>query len=350
MKLCTSSLSLALLGCSSIASQTSFVMAQEINTLCKSASYEFNGGTEAESFMGHSVSITNDGSLIASGEPGHNNGQGRVGLLSRDDTSSADSPSSWTSRWITGPSPLAKFGYHTSLSGNGKWLAVGAPLDQGTTNVMSGSVTLYQVDQYSSNFGLPFQKLTGERTSVSGWDWFGFKTALSHSGDVLVTTAPFSFSETLDEVGAMEVYRRAGDEDEDDDKFQLLGVAYGENRGENLGYDVALSDDGSMLVVSSPYAETSDLTYYEGKVSIYEINANALLKIQTIWGEGSTQLLGFKGLALSKSANRLAINSHGFGRFKGQVTFYELDDSTTSTETKQYAQIGDILEGSNSGT
>ena len=319
-----------------------------LNYLCKDPVYEFEGNNESNSKMGKSVSITNDGSLIAIGEPGYDTSRGRVGLLSKPKTIDGSvmnsTVSSWSPNWIVGPSPKIKFGHHTSLSGNGKYMAVGAPLDKSSNDQVSGSIRIYHVPDLSDNFGLPFQTLTGERERIYGWDWFGHRVALSYLGDIFVATAPFSNSGTtaLGNAGAVEVYYRSS---ESDAPFKILGVVYGESRHENLGTDLALADDGTIIAVGSPHAELSDLTYQQGKVSIYEIDVSngGITIIQTIWGQESIDMYGLV-LALSKSAKYLAVTAHGFSGFGGRVIFYKrIDDD--STKERMFVQVGNVLEG-----
>ena len=313
-------------------------------------SYEFisDYSNDDDGFMGSSVAVSNDGNMIVSSDYYNE----RVGFLIRDNAASR-----WrNSCWMAGPSPDIGFGYKISLSGDSNWIAISAPDEENGVADYAGSVYIYKtpnlidcisnqnrgtikgkVDVFRPQQGtsstslrslrlsretkklsvpmldyLPYQRFHGGRDDIRENDWFGYAIALSHFGSILVATAPNSLGKGGKiQAGAMEIYLRTPvGHHKTDTQFQLLGLVYGDLEYTELGKDLALSDDGTIVTTS---------TLHSG-VYIYEIRpkdqTNPIKLIQTI-PVGSVLRL-----ALSATAARLMISVSGTSDdYKGSVTF-----------------------------
>ena len=155
-----------------------------------------------------------------------------------------------------------------------------------------GTVNLYSIQNVS--VVVPFQQLHGQRAGVRDGDRFGHRIVLDYLGHILVALVATAPSHRV-KAGAMEVYHRTTD----NQPFQLLQAIYG-NTDDYLGEGgLDISNDGTMIAVSSPQATQSGS---QGKVSIYQVLANTSVSaagvylVQTIWGEASNAHLGLNNV------------------------------------------------------
>ena len=295
----------------------------------KPQSHDISGNqSSVNDRLGFSLSMSQDGNVVAAGDPVND----KLLLVTR-----ADKTYHWSAPTVVeGDEEGSPTAFGESVAVSLSLIAVGSTISLNA----KGAVKLYSIQ----NVSLPFQRLSGQRAGVRHGDRFGHQIALDHSGHILVATAPSHSGVNNDQIkaGAMEVYHRTTHRDRQ--PFHLLQVIYG-NAHDCLGEGgLDISNDGTMIAVSSPLATQPGFQFkYQGKVSIYQVLLNTVYLVQTIWGESSNGHLGLNdGVALSNTASRLAIlsqtASHG-----STVTFY--DNLGISVP---FIQIGTPLQGNDS--
>ncbi len=164
------------------------------------------------------------------------------------------------------------FGSGMALSDDGNTLAVGAPFenslatgvggnqgDNGNTGDSPGAAYVFVRD------GNEWSQQAYIKASNTGHsDQFGLNLALSGDGNTLAVGAPFEdsnatgidgnqASEAASSSGAVYVFVREGDAWSQ----QAYVKASNPNQGDEFGQGIALSDDGSTLVVGAPYEDSS---------------------------------------------------------------------------------------------
>lgn len=200
-------------------------------------------GEAARDFSGTSVSMSANGTILAIGallneglydEPGDDNGEGHVRVFQW--TNSSD----WLQLGldIDGEAAGDSFGYATSLSSDGKILAVGAySSESGYKYSATGHVRTFEWNGNNwQSFGF---NMTGEEWG----DWFGASISLSSDGMRLAVGAPQTNRAAP---GYVRIFERIGD------SWDRLGQdIYGELDFDDCGYSVTLTANGSRVAIGS---------------------------------------------------------------------------------------------------
>ena len=123
-----------------------------------------------------------------------------------------------------------------------------APLDQPTLSTTITPVASPSLSPEAIFLNSP--PLTGMGLTIAGSEpgqRFGQSVALSHDGSVLVVGAPFASNGSLKEAGMVQIFQFVND------TWKPRGPSIkGRQAGDQFGSDVALSADGSILVASEP--------------------------------------------------------------------------------------------------
>lgn len=261
-----------------------------------------------------------------------------------------------------------EFGAVGAFSGNGNFFAASNWWRKSPDNVVrvyrrgSTSTSLSQVgpDLDIQGYSLSFSK-DGRRLAIGNWEghqvkvyklndaedgWeqlgttlsngsnagFGGVVKLSADGNTLVISDP----ERNTRNGLVVAYEW----NEVDETWSKLGQdLYGAN-DVKLGWDLALSQDGNILVAGSKRRNAA------GVVQIYKLNSERTSWIQesTLNGNQFEDYFG-AGVELSYDASILAVSAHEMdishsGQNEGQVTVFQ-----RNTTTNEYHQIGDKING-----
>ena len=199
-------------------------------------SYQSRGpvihGTEMGDTFGWSVSLSNDGDILAVGAP-KSNGIGYVKVYKYDGEKYNE-----VINLSDGAFVGELFGYSTALSGDGKTLAIGMPL----TFAVGGLVNIYSVDAEAGTVSTYPEEMYGDSMFNSE---LGYSVSVSNDGNVLVTVDRY-YSE-------VEVH-------------QFDGLNY-ESVCTVLGEAVTLSGDGTRFAV---WNQTSAI------VSVFFLNATGV--------------------------------------------------------------------------
>jgi hypothetical protein len=160
---------------------------------------------------GRSVSLSDDGNIVAIGSPmndsdtGQDAGQVQVYAYSLDNQTFEQ-----LGEDIQGEQELDSFGFAVSLSGDGRTIAIGMSRLLGVSGTSSGSVRVFKYLP-DSNW-----EQIGNTIPIEGADnadLFGMAVvALSKAGDVVVIGAPFSGANEGQNSGIVSIYQLLGTE------------------------------------------------------------------------------------------------------------------------------------------
>ena len=200
----------------------------------------------------------------------------------------------------------SQFGHSISLSNDATTLAVGIPYYSDASNTNIGQVRVYTWNQTWRLRG------RGSITGELAGDELGTSVALSADGLTLAVGIPKSDVNGID-AGQVSIYR--WDTTIIPAQWRRLGTSInGEAAGNNAGYSVALSSNGRICALSSPFSNTGGLQ--AGSVRVYSrTDTERWEKLgQSILGE----MLSFSGMSISLSSDGtiLAIGSRRASRVR----------------------------------
>jgi hypothetical protein len=213
-------------------------------------------GEAAEDESGWSVSLSNDGTILAiSARFNDGNGfdSGSVRVYSNQ-------AGTWTQIGsdIDGQAMNDYTGWSVSLSGDGTILAIGALLHDGN-GLDSGNVRVFR--NQSGTWNQIGNDINGE---ASG-DQSGSSISLSDDGTILAIGARFNDGMNGLDSGQVRIYRN-----ESDSWIQKGSDIDGEAPNDQFGFSVSLSDDGTILAVGARYNDGNGED--AGSVRVYDLN------------------------------------------------------------------------------
>jgi len=225
--------------------------------------------------FGFSVSLSNDGSVLAVGSPRRD----ASGVNAGRTTIYTWSSGAWSTQGvIDGAAASDQSGWSVSLNGTGTRVAIGA-------RFAGGSLT-GQVRVFNEAIGL-WSQVGGNLNGVA-WSGFGTSVSLSDGGDVLAVGAPDDASSR----GNTFVYALAAG------VWSQRGTTIAGERGSDLsGTSVSLSSDGRVVAIG---AEGNDDAGQEaGHARVYRWNNAA-------WSQRGADIDGSAGGAMAGKAVALA--------------------------------------------
>jgi len=284
-------------------------------------------GTNPDDIFGELVDISADGSVLAIGSSGSDEGgenAGSIFMYKWDEV--ASSYSLQTS--LNGEEVDDGFGFAFSLSSDGNTLAVGSPKKNSNT----GQVKVFTWDEDISDYL--------ERDTLSGGletDEFGWSVSLNEDGSVLAAGSlqidiDSPSDKDVPKAGLVKVYQWNEELSEYTQKGSTLN---GDNNGDDFGSSIALSDNGETLIVGSPMNDKGEIIADYGQAKVFIWDASALDYVQlgeSLYGESPTNYFGGP-VAISGDGSIISIGAVGNsnnGPFSGQVTTFvvpTIDDS-----------------------
>ena len=258
--------------------------------------------------QGYSVSLSADGLNLAVGGPNDNNNEGAVWMYTR---SANSNPFVQQGRKLTDGSVLATQGWSVSLSADGLSLAVGGPNDENS----EGAVWIYTRPIVTNSFSQQGKKLTDGSALASQ----GSSVSLSADG---LSLAVGGFLDAVF-IGTVWVYSRHAITD----TFVQQGTkltGHGNVGASNQGYSVSLSGNGLTLVVGGPNDNNN-----EGAVWIYTRSAkteNFTQQGSKLIGEGASTSIINQGnsVSLSGDGSSLAVGGPGDNSGTGAVWTFSM--------------------------
>jgi hypothetical protein len=219
-------------------------------------------------------------------------------------------------------------GYSVSLSSDGSRMAIGAPGNYLNTASYSGRVRVYEwnADILPPSWQQVGDDIDGEAVD----DESGSSVSLSGDGSVLAIGAPWNDGNGID-AGKVRVYEWNADTSDWEQKGQGIN---GEAEGDLSGSSVSLSRDGTILAIGAPWNGS-----YSGHVRVYEWNADTSSWDQKgldIDGEADGDNSG-RPVSLSSDGTVVAIGAYGNdanGADSGHVRVYEWNFGTYDWEQR----------------
>ncbi len=214
-------------------------------------------GEAALDFSGGSISLSNDGSILAIGA--YNN-DGVNGIDSGHVRVYQNIANTWIQIGadIDGEATNDSSGYSVSLSGDGSILAIGAYYNGGATNSPgSGHVRVYQnLSNVWTQLGLDIHGEIG--------DYFGTSVSLSDDGNVLAVGAVYN-DENGSDSGQVRVFQNISG------VWTQIGLNInGEGINDNFGISLSLSGDGSTVAIGATNNDANGSD--SGHVRVFDIS------------------------------------------------------------------------------
>ncbi|MDC1336314.1 Ig-like domain-containing protein, partial [Flavobacteriaceae bacterium] len=267
-------------------------------------------GDAAGDFSGHSISLSSDGNTLAIGTPyndGNGASSGHVKIYSYNGNS-------WTQLGedIEGEAANDNSGSSVSLSSDGTTLAIGAYGNDGN-GTGSGHVRIYNYN--GSTWTQLGENINGEASS----DYSGNSVSLSLDGNTVAIGA-YQNDSNGSNSGHVRIYNYNGT------AWTQLGTDIdGEAAGDQSGYSVSLSSDGTTLAIGA-YLNAGNGSS-SGHVRIYNYNGSAWTQLGAdIDGEAAVDYSG-NSVSLSSDGTTVAIGARrndGNGADSGHVRVYSL--------------------------
>jgi hypothetical protein len=256
------------------------------------------------SFSATSLSLSSSGTRIAIGTPGYN---GNLCLVSVFQLSG----STWNQLGgnINGETSSDRSGQSVSLNADGTIVAIGSPSNSGG----KGNVRVYQYSSGSwSQLG---SDIDGEATG----DGSGWSVSLNAVGTIVAIGAPYNSSSR----GQVRVYQYISG------SWSQLGTDIdGEAANDQSGFSVSLNDDGTIVAIGANLNDQSGKTD-SGQVRVYQYISGSWTKVgQDIDGEATNDQSGYS-VSLSSDGTRVAIGAPFNAGSKGQVRVYQQPQSPT---------------------
>jgi len=274
---------------------------------------DINGEASGDEF-GTSVAISYTGTVIAVGAPKNNlNGatanSGHVRVYALDTATST-----WVQRGadINGNAAGDEFGGSVALSPDGTKLVAGS---------VWGNTSDGYVEVYTWNGTAWVQK--GATISDGGSDKSGTSVAISSDGNRIVVGAPNSGAMTQ---GNVKVYAYSGS------AWTQLGTTInGWVNGMNLGTSVSMSDSGNEILVGAPKYTAS--IAFRGAMVFYKYNGTAWASVGTVvTGSSTSDELG-TSVAMSSDGTKVVVGAPISNSTTGHARIY---DYTAALSTNEY--------------
>lgn len=241
------------------------------------------------------------------------------------------STTSWVARddALTGRNRSDQFGSSVGLSADGNILIVSEPTYDGNAGSRSGGVRIFVWSESSGRYQVLGQQLEGGAD-----DHFGISVSISQNGRRLIVGAPYANGE-VPRSGQVTVFELS-----DNGSWVMLGNPIsGTHELEWFGWNVDISDDGSLVAIGAPRNSR-----YGGYVNCYVfedgnwkqlgdsiVNSVEPLRYNDNFGH-VVRLSGNRRIAIgSPFKNRDGVNT-------GVVVVYEFDDGT-----EQWNQLGNEI-------
>lgn len=285
-------------------------------------------GEAAEDFSGVSVSLSSDGNRLAIGASGNDDNGDKSGHVRVYQWSGTE----WAQLGgdIDGEAAGDLSGISVSLSADGNRVAIGAP-ENDDNGMNSGHVRVYQWA------GSAWSQLGADIDGEAAWDTFGSSVSLSYDGNRLAAGAPMADGIDLGS-GQVRVFQWSGSD------WVQLGLAIeGEKESNFSGQSVSLSADGKRLAIGAPFNDGNGR--WSGHTRVYQWVGTAWEQMGAdIDGEAAEDRSG-SSVALSTDGSRLVIGAprnSDISTDSGHVRAYQWSGAA-------WEQLGNDIDGESGG-
>ena len=285
-------------------------------------------GEAAGDYSGASVSLSDDGTIVAIGAPfnsGSDTGSGHVRVYEY-----ASGAWSQLGADIDGEAAGDKSGISVSLSDDGTIVAIGANYND-VNGSNSGHVRVYGYSNGS------WSQLGADIDGEAAYDYSGQSVSLSDDGTILAIGAPYNDGSGF-QAGHVRVYGYSNS------SWAQIGADIdGEAARDQSGYSVSLSDDGTIVAIGAP--ANDDNGSASGHVRVYGYSSGSWSQLGAdIDGEAAGDWSG-NSVSLSDDGTIVAIGAPGNagnGTDAGHVRIYEYSSGI-------WSQLGIDIDGEAAG-
>ena len=255
--------------------------------------------------LGWSVSLSDDGNIVAIG--GRFQGHGSAQVYKYNDDAN-----SWFNPYTGDSGVIGSFnisnrivnaaigGYCVSLSGDGKTLAIGS-----INGNFTGKTNIYksrwdsEADRYWWDM---IKELDGKADGEEDLqDYFGHSVSLSGDGKTLAISAINGKNENGINSGYTRIYKY------NNDSWTMIKQIDGDVSHDNFGHSVSLSSDGKTLAIGARFNDNENGNN-SGYTRIYRDNGYKWNMIKEIPGEAAEDNSGWS-VSLSSDGNTVAIGA-----------------------------------------
>ncbi|MGJ8742989.1 T9SS type A sorting domain-containing protein [Polaribacter sp.] len=266
--------------------------------------------------LGISLDMNGLGDVVIAGAPTSTQGWGpEAKFYTR-------SGSTWTLRALRNLANNSAFGYAVSCNSAGDMFAVGAPDYNGTT----GLVRLFSFNKSTGATAI-LQTING---SVSGGR-FGRHVNFSGDGSTLIVGAPLENANGFNNAGATYIYENSGS------SFSLVHNIKGENAEDQLGFNTATNDDGSLIAISAQGRDVGCGADYGSFYSLTRKPSGYQQNGLPVIGAAPENYAGL-GMSMNATGSILAVSERDDdtnGNNAGKIQFY--NNTISSPEITYYS-------------
>ena len=222
---------------------------------------------------------------------------------------------------IDGETADDQSGYSVAMSADGSRIAIGAPYNDDNGND-AGHVRIYTWD------GTTWTQTGDDINGETADDQSGYSVAMSADGTRIAIGAPYNDSNG-DSAGHVRIYTWNGTT-----WTQTGDDINGETAGDQSGYSVAMSADGTRIAIGARYndVDSGNIVNDTGHVRIYSWDGTTWMQTgDDINGEAEDDRSGYS-VAMAANGNRIAIGAIFNNNITGHVRIYTWD-GTTWTQT-----------------
>ena len=295
-------------------------------------------GVAAGDWSGNTTSLSADGRTLAIGAPYNDNGGSDAGHTLVYEYVNGDNKWQPLGTEIVGE-PGDQSGTSVSINMDGQSVAIGAPLNNGVRGTDSGTVRVYDYNSSDTTWVQRGNDIDGE---ASG-DRSGTSVSLSADGNTLAIGAPFNNNEEGDDAGHTRIHRY----DSNSKTWKQIGQDLdGEAARDESGTMVSLSDDGARVAIGAPKNDGPN-GGSSGHVRVYQYNVDTDQWIRLGLDIDGEALINMSGAAVSLS---------GDGSTVAIGAILNFDNGTNAGHARAFRytagawkQLGDDIDGENKG-
>jgi len=285
---------------------------------------DIDGEAYNDDYSGTSVSMSSDGTRVAigaTGNDGNGNGAGHVRVY-------AESGGTWTQVGadIDGEAAGDQSGRSVSMSSDGTRVAIGANANDGTDSY-AGHVRVY------AESGGTWTQVGADIDGEAVYNQSGWSVSMSSDGTRMAIGALYNGG-----TGHVRVYSESGGT-----WTQVGSDIDGEAANDQSGRSVSMSSDGTRVAIGAPYNDGNGSN--AGHVRVYAESGGAWTQVgDDIDGEAAGDNSGYS-VSMSSDGTRVAIGAYGngaTGSYAGHVRVYAESGGT-------WTQAGADIDGEAAG-
>jgi hypothetical protein len=201
--------------------------------------------------LGGAVGVSSDGSTVVASAPGAAGGTGAVYVFTRPSTSWTTETQAAAKLTASDGAPADQLGGSVGVSSDGSTVVAGAPFATVGTNILQGAV--YVFTEPSKGWATESEAAKLTASDGAAGDELGFSVGVSSDGSTAVAGAPFATVGGQSGQGAAYVFTKLSTGWAAETQASKLTASDGA-AGDQLGISVGVSSDGSTVVAGPPFA------------------------------------------------------------------------------------------------